>query len=67
VYCSKLQPDLILTQNLCAVCAVSADNVNEQCATDAEIVALDANTLAEIKEGVEWAPLAFIARGEGCR
>src|SRR5438132_1384591 len=31
-----LQPDLILTQNLCAVCAVSADNVNELCATDAE-------------------------------
>src|SRR2546429_3714329 len=43
-----LQPDLILTQNLCAVCAVSADNVNELCATDAEIVALDAHTLAEI-------------------
>ncbi len=37
-----LQPDLILTQNLCAVCAVSADNVNELCATDAEVVALDA-------------------------
>src|SRR5439155_44723 len=34
-----LQPDLILTQNLCAVCAVSADNVNELCATDAEVVA----------------------------
>src|SRR6266496_3788654 len=43
-----LQPDLILTQNLCAVCAVSADNVSELCATDAEIVALDAHTLAEI-------------------
>jgi len=44
-----LQPDLILTQNLCAVCAVSADNVNELCATDAEVVALDAHTLAEIE------------------
>src|SRR5262245_2661777 len=47
-----LQPDLILTQNLCAVCAVSADNVNELCATDAEVVALDARTLAEIEEGI---------------
>jgi iron complex transport system substrate-binding protein len=47
-----LQPDLILTQNLCAVCAVSADNVNELCATDAEIVALDAHTLAEIEERI---------------
>src|SRR5881394_3766580 len=37
-----LQPDLILTQNLCAVCAVSADNVGELCATDAEIVSVDA-------------------------
>jgi iron complex transport system substrate-binding protein len=47
-----LQPDLILTQNLCAVCAVSADNVNELRATDAEIVALDAHTLAEIEERI---------------
>jgi iron complex transport system substrate-binding protein len=44
-----LEPDLILTQNLCAVCAVSADTLDELCATDAEIVALDAHTLAEIE------------------
>lgn len=47
-----LQPDLILTQNLCAVCALSADNVNELCATDAEVVALDAHTLAQIQERI---------------
>jgi iron complex transport system substrate-binding protein len=47
-----LQPDLILTQNLCAVCAVSADNLDELCATDAEVVALDAHTLAEVKERI---------------
>ena len=47
-----LAPDLILTQNLCAVCAVSADKVNELCATDAEVVALDAHTLAEIEERI---------------
>src|SRR5712691_774375 len=45
-----LQPDLILTQNLCAVCAVSAETVGELCATDAEVVALDAHTLAEIED-----------------
>jgi iron complex transport system substrate-binding protein len=45
-----LQPELILTQNLCAVCAVSADNVGELCATNAEVVALDARTMAEIEE-----------------
>src|SRR2546423_1846833 len=44
-----LRPDLILTQNLCAVCAVSADNVSELCATGAEIVALGAHPLAEIE------------------
>src|SRR5215218_856459 len=36
----QLEPDLILTQNLCAVCAVSAEAVDELCGTDAEIVAL---------------------------
>src|SRR6266508_5072470 len=49
-----LEPDLILTQNLCAVCAVSADAVGELCATDAEVVALDAHTLAEIEERIIW-------------
>src|SRR6266511_42871 len=48
----ELRPDLILTQNLCAVCDVSADNLSELCATDAEVVALDARTLAEIEEGI---------------
>jgi iron complex transport system substrate-binding protein len=60
-----LQPDLILTQNLCAVCAVSADNVNDLCATDAEIVALDAHTVAEIEERILWLAdqLGVSARG----
>src|SRR2546422_8360311 len=47
-----LEPDLILTQNLCVVCAVSAGTVDELCATDAEVVALDAHTLAEIEERI---------------
>jgi iron complex transport system substrate-binding protein len=47
-----LQPDLILTQNLCTVCAVSANNVNELCATNAAVVALDAHTLAEIEQRI---------------
>jgi iron complex transport system substrate-binding protein len=47
-----LQPELILTQNLYAVCAVSADNINDLCATDAEVVALDAHTLVEIEERI---------------
>jgi iron complex transport system substrate-binding protein len=47
-----VEPDLVLTQNLCTVCAVSAANVGELCATDAEIVAVDAHTIAEIEQGI---------------
>jgi iron complex transport system substrate-binding protein len=47
-----LDPDLILTQNLCTVCAVSSDTVDQLCTTDAEVVALDAHTLAEIEERI---------------
>jgi iron complex transport system substrate-binding protein len=47
-----VDPDVILTQNLCTVCAVSADSVNELCATDAEVVALDAHTVSEIEERI---------------
>jgi iron complex transport system substrate-binding protein len=48
----QLEPDLILTQNLCSVCAVSSDTVGQLCATSAEVVALDAHTLAEIEQRV---------------
>jgi iron complex transport system substrate-binding protein len=49
---AALEPDLILTQNLCTVCAVSGDTVQELDATDAEIVAVDAHTIAEIEQGI---------------
>jgi iron complex transport system substrate-binding protein len=60
-----LDPDLILTQNLCAVCAVSADAVAPVCAAEAEVVALDAHTLAEIEERIVWLAgvLGVAARG----
>lgn len=47
-----LEPDLILTQNLCTVCAVSSDTVDDLCVTDAEVVPLDARTLVEIEERI---------------
>src|SRR6266516_6219688 len=50
----ELKPDLILTQNLCAVCAVSGETVEELCATDAEVIALDAHTVAEIEGRIVW-------------
>jgi iron complex transport system substrate-binding protein len=62
-----LEPDLILTQNLCTVCAVSGDAVDELCATEAEVVALDAHTLAEIEDRILSLAdlLGVIARGRG--
>jgi iron complex transport system substrate-binding protein len=61
-----LDPDLILTQNLCAVCAVSAGTVTELCATEAEVVALDAHTLTEIQERIHSLAdlLGVAARGK---
>ena len=47
-----LEPDLILTQDLCAVCAVSSDEVGRLCAVDAEVVSLDPRTIADIERSV---------------
>ena len=47
----ELQPDLIVTQTLCAVCAVSADDVRGVAATieaEPEVLSLDAFTLGEV-------------------
>ncbi len=41
----ELRPDLVLTQDLCAVCAVSS---SELCAFDVETISLDARTLDEL-------------------
>jgi iron complex transport system substrate-binding protein len=50
-----LRPDLVLSQDLCAVCAVPSGQVNQ--ALDvlgcrAEVVSLDPSSLAEVLEGV---------------
>lgn len=46
-----LAPDLIVTQSLCAVCAVSVDDVRalaERMPTPPQVVSLDATTLGEV-------------------
>jgi iron complex transport system substrate-binding protein len=45
----RLRPDVIVTQDLCRVCAVSSDDV---CEVGAEVVSLDPRTLAEIADSV---------------
>src|SRR4051812_20949572 len=49
-------PDLILTQDLCRVCALPAGTVEDACrliGTDAEVLSLDPHTLDEVLDAVE--------------
>jgi iron complex transport system substrate-binding protein len=47
----ELGPDLVITQDTCAVCAVSSDEVR-LCGIEAEVLSLDARTIAEIEDSV---------------
>jgi iron complex transport system substrate-binding protein len=46
----SLRPDVILTQDLCRVCAVSSSEV---CDVGAEVISLDPHTLADIADTVQ--------------
>jgi iron complex transport system substrate-binding protein len=46
----ELEPGLILTQDLCAVCAVSGGDVATALPLDVEVLPLDPRTLAEVAE-----------------
>jgi iron complex transport system substrate-binding protein len=50
---AELAPDVILTQDLCTVCAVSGDDVAALCPVGAEVVSLNPMTLEGIAEFVE--------------
>lgn len=47
----ELGPDLVITQDTCAVCAVSSDEVR-LCGIEAEVLSLDARTIVEIEDSV---------------
>lgn len=48
----RLAPDLIVTQDLCAVCAVSSEDLSTACPLDTEIVSLDPRNLSDVAETV---------------
>jgi iron complex transport system substrate-binding protein len=48
----ELSPDLILTQDLCAVCAVSSGELASACPVKAEVLSLDPRTFADVAESV---------------
>jgi iron complex transport system substrate-binding protein len=47
-----LAPDLIVTQDLCTVCAVASGELESACPVGAEILSLDPRTLADVAESV---------------
>jgi iron complex transport system substrate-binding protein len=47
-----LAPDLIVTQDTCAVCAISTGEVRRLCPVDADVVSLDARDIAGIEDAV---------------
>ena len=49
---AALAPDLIVTQDLCTVCAVSSGELESACPVGAEVVSLDPRTLGEVAESV---------------
>ena len=57
-----LAPDLVLTQDLCAVCAVST---GELCALDVPLVSLDPRTLDDVAASVETIGAALGAAERG--
>lgn len=61
-----LRPDLIVTQDLCAVCAVSSGELASACPVGAEVLSLDPRSLDEVAASVLTlaARLGAPARGE---
>lgn len=61
-----LRPDLIVTQDLCAVCAVSSSDLASACPVGAEVISLDPRTFTEVADSVRLlaAKLGVGERGE---
>jgi iron complex transport system substrate-binding protein len=65
---AELEPDLIVTQALCAVCAVSYDDVSAvatRIATQPKVISLDPHTLGEVLGDVRTIAQATGRRDEG--
>src|SRR3954453_23077200 len=49
----ELRPDILITQDLCTVCAVSSGDLASACPVGAEIISLDPGTLEEVAGSIE--------------
>jgi iron complex transport system substrate-binding protein len=63
----ELAPDVVVTQDLCTVCAVSGDDVSSLCPIGVEVISLNPTTLEEIAASVEMLAtrLGVLERGIG--
>jgi iron complex transport system substrate-binding protein len=50
---NRLRPDVIVTQDLCTVCAVSSGELATACPIGAEVISLDPSTLEEVAASIE--------------
>ena len=64
---SSLAPDLIVTQDLCEVCAVSSGEVKRVSRIDVETVSLDPRDLEEIEESIRTLARHLHAAAQGER
>jgi iron complex transport system substrate-binding protein len=49
---AALAPDVIVTQDLCAVCAVSSGELASACPVGAEVISLDPRTFGEVADSI---------------
>ncbi len=63
---AELAPDVIVTQDLCGVCAVSSSDLASACQVGAEVLSLDPRTLGGVAESVRTLAgrLGVAARGD---
>jgi iron complex transport system substrate-binding protein len=62
---AELAPDVIVTQDLCAVCAVSSGELASACPVGAEVISLDPRTFGEVADAVRALGARLGAAGRG--
>jgi iron complex transport system substrate-binding protein len=62
---AELRPDVLITQDLCHVCAVSSGDLATACPVGVEIVSLDPRTLADVAGTVTLLARRFGAEARG--
>jgi iron complex transport system substrate-binding protein len=62
---AELAPDVIVTQDLCAVCAVSSGELASACPVGAEVISLDPQTFDDVAASIEHLADRLSVAGHG--